>query len=260
MNPMQDRPSIGQELLDVPMGDMIREMALAIAEAQITLDANSIEVAKLMGGLQTITNSRGEVTFRDSRVFFGREKLTLTEAVGMFNTTSDSELKAALVHEIGDDTNVDDNNRRTVKTSADPGRTVIIPTRLSMMELGFSPTFYQFVDTIIEVKISITYTASGSQYDSSYDRDVSSSSKSGSSGKGLLSYIFGTKRSSSSSSRVTTSQVNASYSQKYSYTAEGASLLRTKLVPIPPPAILEERIRANMEVARSEDDKPEDGE
>ena len=31
---------------------------------------------------------------------------------------------------------------------------------LSLLELGFTPTFYQFVDTIIEVKISITMTAS----------------------------------------------------------------------------------------------------
>jgi hypothetical protein len=58
---------------------------------------------------------------------------------------------------------------------------------------------------------------------------------------------------SNSSSFVSTSQVNASYSQKYSYSAEGSSLLRTKLVPIPPPAILEERIRQQMELAKPAD-------
>ena len=42
--------SIGQELLNVPMGDMIRQMAFAIAEGQMKLDANSIEVAEMMGG------------------------------------------------------------------------------------------------------------------------------------------------------------------------------------------------------------------
>jgi hypothetical protein len=45
---------------------------------------------------------------------------------------------------------------------------------------------------------------------------------------------------------VQTTQVDATYSSKYSYSAEGASLLRTKLVPVPPPAILEERIRGFM--------------
>ena len=38
--------------------------------------------------------------------------------------------------------------------------------------------------------------------------------------------------------------VSASFSSKYQYSAEGSSLMRTKLVPIPPPALLEERIRA----------------
>ena len=47
-----------------------------------------------------------------------------------------------------------------------------------------------------------------------------------------------------------TSTVNSTYSSKYSYSEEGSSLLRTKLVPIPPPAILEERIRALMEVTK----------
>jgi len=42
---------------------------------------------------------------------------------------------------------------------------------------------------------------------------------------------------------VTTTPVDATYSSKYSYSAEGASLLRTKLVPVPPPPVLEERIR-----------------
>ena len=66
-----NRPRIGQELLDVPMGDMIRQMAFAIAEAQIMLDQNSIDVAEMMGGLRTITDELGNVRFEDSRIFFG---------------------------------------------------------------------------------------------------------------------------------------------------------------------------------------------
>src|SRR5690606_19906690 len=46
---------------------------------------------------------------------------------------------------------------------------------------------------------------------------------------------------------VQTAQVNASYSQKYSYSAEGSSLLRTKLVPIPAPTVLEQRIQRMLE-------------
>ena len=45
-----------------------------------------------------------------------------------------------------------------------------------MMELGFTPTFYQFVDTIIEVKISVSVTGgteneSTSQYKSDSKTD-----------------------------------------------------------------------------------------
>ena len=46
---------------------------------------------------------------------------------------------------------------------------------------------------------------------------------------------------------MSTSTVYAAYSSKYSYSAEGSSLLRTKLVPVPPPTVLEERIRKLIE-------------
>ncbi|MCP4668430.1 MAG: LamG domain-containing protein, partial [Deltaproteobacteria bacterium] len=41
--------------------------------------------------------------------------------------------------------------------------------------------------------------------------------------------------------------IDATRTSKYSYSAEGSCFIRTKLVPIPPPGILEERIRLVME-------------
>jgi hypothetical protein len=38
--------SVGQELLDVPLPDMVTKLALGIAEAQRALDENSVETAK----------------------------------------------------------------------------------------------------------------------------------------------------------------------------------------------------------------------
>ncbi len=165
--------SIGQELLNVPMGDMIRQMALAIADAQFELDKSSILVAEMMGGSMRVRDEEGvpvtpAVTL-DSRVSFGGEQL-------------------------------------------------------SMLELGFSPNFYQFVDTIIEVKIAVKMTESVA---STYSTTTSAPS---------------IKKHQKMRAMVT--QVDASYTRKYDYSAEGASLLRTKLVPVPPPAVLEERIRA----------------
>lgn len=198
--------SLGQELLNVPMGQMIRDMAFAIADAQVELDEASMKVAEMMSGqVMTLSENGYPVTSagvelsgpsptnahtQDTRVFFGFT--------------------------------VDNSGQR-------------VPVKVSMLELGFSPTFYQFVDTIIEVKIAIKITQE-SQYTQNTATNFNNTKK-----KGLF------KRGTT----VQTSQVDASYSRKYTYSAEGSSLLRTKLVPVPPPGILEERIRAIMELERA---------
>lgn len=41
-------PNVGQELLNVPLPEMVTKLALGIAEAQTKLDMNSTEVAKFM--------------------------------------------------------------------------------------------------------------------------------------------------------------------------------------------------------------------
>lgn len=240
--------NIGQELLNVPMGDMIREMAFAIADAQVKLDENSIEVAEMMGGLKAVTDeTTGEITFADSRVFFGREKVSLTGAINLYNTSNDTELKNRLETDIlgsggSNENDVEpdtDPNKYKLKSGSDGTVLVSIPTRLSMLELGFSPTFYQFVDTIIEVRMAI-----------STSRETSSEIKVTSDSKRVdrsfsLSFQRG-KLNKTNAVTVTTTQVNATYASKYNYSAEGSSLLRTKLAPIPAPPILEDRIRLLM--------------
>lgn len=276
-----NKPRIGQELLDVPMGDMIRQMAFAIAEAQIVLDQNSIDVAEMMGGLTTVTDEQGNVTFHDSRVYFGTEKITRAEAIARHNSTTNIQQKAEIRALLGTTyTPILDN---TIPSGFTPGTTAVpvgkyidyqgfyyvstgastaanqvsygdleilsatpatdatapllsLPRRISMLECGFTPTFYQFVDTIIEVKISIRYTQEGSTNTAVNNNLRSSAAR--------IGLGFGRIKVGRS---VQTSQVNASYAQKYSYSAEGSSLLRTKLVPIPAPAVLEQRIQRLME-------------
>ncbi|MCP4690292.1 MAG: hypothetical protein GY859_19725 [Desulfobacterales bacterium] len=82
----------------------------------------------------------------------------------------------------------------------------------SLLELGFTPSFYQFAETTLEIKMSVTITRSQDS-------------------EGNARY------------HAFCMMVNASNSNKYSYSATGSSVMKTKLVPIPPPAILEERIR-----------------
>lgn len=231
--------SIGQELLNVPMGDMIRQMAFAIAEAQVKLDASSIEVAEMMGGLKTVQDDEGNQTFDDSRVFFGYEMMTVKEA--------EAYLAADEAISGGDKTALTKlvNDQKTALPSAEKATGLIrVPTRVSMLELGFSPTFYQFVDTIIEVKIAIKITRSMETTRSRRDTAAANaSSKTTSARFGIGFGSVGARFGTNSNSQATTSQVDATYAAKYSYSAEGSSLLRTKLVPLPPPPILEERIR-----------------
>lgn len=108
---------------------------------------------------------------------------------------------------------------------------------LSLLELGFTPTFYQFVDTVIEVKISISMTK-----EREYKRDRSTRTLRAAGG--LFLGMGGLT--------ARTSSVSASFASKYQYSAEGSSLMRTKLASIPAPSILEERIRAVVEREQSE--------
>jgi hypothetical protein len=131
-----------------------------------------------------------------------------------------------------------------VEDPEDPSKTITKTAKvkfgeqeLSLLELGFTPTFYQFVDTIIEVKVSMSMT-----YERSYSRtstDVNISAIGG-------FFLFG------GGAKMKVSTVSASYANKFQYSAEGASLMRTKLVPVPAPAVLEERIRRALDASNNE--------
>ena len=216
--------AIGQELLNVPMGDMIRQMAFAIADGQYKLDENSINVAEMMGGLTTVYDERGDVTFDDSRVFFGYEYMTVKEARAY------AAVDDALSGSMDDDTiKLGEVLDKIIKSGDTDDTEIRVPVRHSMMELGFTPTFYQFVDTLIELKMSISV---------SRETNISrSSTQVRASVKGSVGFF-------SATAKMNVSSVSASYSSKYQYSAEGSSLIRTKLVPVPAPAILEQRIRS----------------
>jgi hypothetical protein len=85
----------------------------------------------------------------------------------------------------------------------------------SMIGAGFQPTFYQFAETIIEVKMAITMTRT-------YTTERTT--------QGTETQWWRTSKGVS----VRSTPVNAKYSSTYNYTAEGSSLLRTRLVPVPP--------------------------
>jgi hypothetical protein len=66
--------SVGQELLDVPLPDMVAKLALGIAEAQRALDENSVETAEALAettvplvlAVTQIINADGSVSFTNA--------------------------------------------------------------------------------------------------------------------------------------------------------------------------------------------------
>jgi len=100
-----------------------------------------------------------------------------------------------------------------------PGKDGKPAEKRSMLELGFTPTFYHFTETTIKARVAF----SSSQ---SVEYSVGGSF-------GGQFYVF-------------TASVNASYSNKYSFTAEGSSEISTRIVSLPPPAPFTQLINANI--------------
>jgi hypothetical protein len=186
--------SIGADLLAVPFGDMILSMATAIAQSQKELDKSSLVTLRELAGTR----------------FDFIENIT--------------EVLAPLPKEIPLDAN--DPLKGTITVTGVDVETTIGPTvKLTLLQAGITPTFYQFTESKIEVKIALAMTTEASfginvSHDFSVDENVGFDDGSG------FTY-----------SRSTTwaSHVDANYSAKYSYTADGSSLLSTTLKPVPPP-------------------------
>ncbi|MCB9797590.1 MAG: hypothetical protein H6741_33290 [Alphaproteobacteria bacterium] len=274
---------IGHDLLSVPMGDMIRQMALSIAEAQFELDKSSIMVAEMMGGQRLLRDEEGRLIDYDGNLLVNQrdeggnaiydERGNLVYEEGQGPRVIDSRVFFGYSYEpvIGED-------GEPVAWPNGATKMVRKPRLVSMLELGFTPNFYQFVDTIIEVKIAIKMTQSTEDTTREQDysktttqQDLTQTVKTGSysynqysgSSYGFSMGQFGMHASryqgtsvsgtnyrtmkTGTRNQVAVQNVDAQYTSKYNYSAEGASLLRTKLVPVPPPAILEERIRDVME-------------
>ncbi len=90
----------------------------------------------------------------------------------------------------------------------------------SMLELGFTPSFYHFREATITAKVA--FSAMNTE-----EYGVGAEIGGGSRGLFFVS-------------------VNASYSNKYSFTADGSSEVRTTIVSLPPPGPLSELLAERM--------------
>jgi hypothetical protein len=87
----------------------------------------------------------------------------------------------------------------------------------SLLELGFVPTFYAFTEATIEAKLSFS---------------VQESRETTTGGSATVGY------------GVLAASVNASYTRKFGFQAEGASSIAARLISLPPPTEFMQRLNA----------------
>lgn len=102
----------------------------------------------------------------------------------------------------------------------------------NLLELGLSPTFYRFTEAVMELRMAVSTSEEVARTDPLKPRLKVSASL----GRGGIGV------------RVQT--ITGSYSCRYQYASESSSRLRSKLVAIPAPALLEARIAAMAARAR----------
>jgi len=182
-----NKSSIGAELGSIPIAEMIRTMAMAVADAQFELDKSSLMVAEFMCGRRPLRDP-------NTTELVGEDGKPTTEPVIV-----DSRIQFGF--------DIVDGKR--------------VPRLLSLMELGFTPTFYQFVDTVIDVKLALRL--------NKVDRPIDP--KTGRAESGGTQVV------------ISAAPIDGAYSAGYNFNVELASTFRTKLVPVPPPPTLEARLR-----------------
>jgi hypothetical protein len=121
---------------------------------------------------------------------------------------------------------IETNDGRTVTVTGVNVTTTIGPSvPMTLLQAGLTPTFYQFTESVISIKIALSMSSEASfginvSRDFSLDYEVATDDGSGNTSSGKMTYA---------------AHVDASYSSKYSYSADGSSSLSTTLRPVPPP-------------------------
>jgi hypothetical protein len=182
-------PNVGAELASVPFGKMIYDMASAIARSQVALDKASISLVKVLANTTfDYVPDVVETLLPNPRPVKGLGGAPLMDKDG----------NPVMVTGVQVETSVGDS----------------FP--LTLLQAGINPTFYQFTNSTIEVKMSITSTQESSN---TFDVGVSVTAS--------ADFLF--------ASGSVTSHVNFSSSNKYSYSVTGSSSMATTLAPVPPP-------------------------
>jgi hypothetical protein len=166
---------IGSELAEVPIGDLLRSVAQGIADGQAALDLAAVQTLIVLS--QTTVDLIPEIT-----EVISPEKLQV-------QTDGDT---------------IEVTGARVTASASDA-------VQLSALQAGLTPSFYQFAEATIQLKLSVQM------------REVRET-QSPTLGPPIL--------------RAFASNVNMRTQNTYSYTAEASSSVTALLKPVPPPSRL----------------------
>jgi len=172
--------AIGQELLDVPIADMVRDLAGAVAEGQLALDRASIDT------LMFLVDQANAIDL-------------IPEVVEVIAPSS---------------SNVSVNGQNVAVAGVSVTQQPTTPVKTTLLQAGLLPTFYQFTEALIEVKLSVTLKEAGT---------VQTNTRPGFTKRSIMAFA---------------APVNFRNASTYTHTAEGSSLLRVTMKPVPAPVRL----------------------
>ena len=134
------------------------------------------------------------------------------------------------------------------------------PDKMSLLELGFSPNFYQFTETAIELRVAISTQLQknsevGVKEHSEKGYDVSSSGEGSSSYNANQYTSAGSYKSGSTYKDMSVASVDAKYASKYNYSAEASSVIKTKITPVPPPAVFDDILQGKLQEKRQNQER-----
>lgn len=137
------------------------------------------------------------------------------------------------------------------------------PDLLSMMELGFTPNFYQFTETSIEVRVAVSSQVKTQSETSEQKQDQSSAegtinqneygvnyNVNYGAGQYGVDYGMTNTQSTMATRDISVTSVDAKYASSYNYSAESSSVVKTKISPVPPPAAFEEILQEKLKERR----------
>jgi hypothetical protein len=166
--------SIGNELAEVPIGELIRSVAEGIADGQRALDAASIRA------LIQLANTPIDIIPEVTEVLLPQTRTVTPSGLGPITVTG-------------------------VRIDSSPSP----PIRMNALQAGILPSFYQFTEALISVKLSVSV------------RQVTETDEDGTRRTGFR--MFG-------------SNVNFKTSNSYSYQADASSSVTVTMRPVPPPS------------------------